>query len=546
VPTRPRYIYTVKALDTRRHMMKKILLPMLVFMLAVSTTLTLSYPALAQSSPPYNPDAVWQPPDDGTESVPPSVGVETYNQNYPSLQMMPVPPVQPGVGGSIVNAYIVNSYGQILTTLRGNETCYLVVSLNSPGYFYLWEYYPAGSSPYGHWLSYRWYRPYAGTWRIGPFQAGAWDASGRYTWKLWFTSGGTWSSRSLSFSYLRGYYTPDIPVPAPQPVLPPAINSFTTNLPSLDLGQTATLTWTTTNATGVTITPAVGTVGTSGSTTVSPSATTTYTLTANGKTGNPISSSTTITVMPRIQPSLTAGRTNIDAGKSTTLSWSAPSATQVYISGIGNSGATGSAEVTPEQTTSYTLTASYMDGTTKTASVTVVVQQPPYLLYGLIGLIALGTIVITALIARRPRMAPAMHESGTRAAASTTAAAAATSTSSTVAATQSTTEVSSATQLEAPPAKLVMPDGSEMLLAGNNRSFGRQDFEKFLPPDKRSYISRQHVNISYENDHYYIEDRSSTNGTSLNGMDIKGDGRHEIDDGDVIELADKLSITFKI
>jgi hypothetical protein len=514
--------------------MKKALIPLLILALAVSTAVTLFSPVQAQSSPPSNPDASWQPPEGGAESVAPSVGVETYSQNYPNLQLVPGPVVPPGSGGAIVNAYLVNSYGQVLSTLRGNESCYLIVSFNSPGYFYLWEYYPAGATPYGHWLANNWYRPTGGIWRLGPFQAGAWDPSGRYVWKLWFNSGGSWSSRVLSFTYQRSYYSPDIPLPAPQPVLPPVINSFNTNMATIDLGQTATLTWTTTNATSVSITPGVGVVGASGSTTVSPSSTTSYTLTASGKTGSPVASYTTITVSPRLPPTLTAYQTAIDAGKSTTLSWNAPSATQVSISGVGSMGASGSTQVSPEETTSYTLTAYYIDGATQTASVTIFVQQPPYLLYGLIGLIAIGAIVITALLVRRPRAAALVSEAGTRAASAPTAVA-----------TQASSETQSATHIEAPPAKLVMPDGSEMLLAGNNRSFGREDFEKFLAPDKRSFISRKHVNIWYEDGRYFVEDRSSTNGTRVNGTDIRTDGRHALEDGDVIELAGKLSITFK-
>lgn len=516
--------------------MGRVLVPLLALVLAASAAVTSFSPVQAQSSPPSNPDTAWQPPDEGTESVAPSVGVETYSQNYPNLQLVPVPPVPPGPGGSITNAYIVNSYGQILSTLRGSETCYLIVSVNSPGYFYLWEYYPSGSTPYGHWLSYRWYRPNAGTWRIGPFQAGAWDPGGRYVWRLWFQSGGYWSTRNLSFSYIRGYYPPGIPIPAPQPVSPPSISSFTSNMPTIDLGQAATLTWTTSNASTVTITPGVGTVGTSGSTTVSPGATTTYTLTASSKTGNPVSSYTTITVIPRVSPTFSTYPTTISVGESTTLAWNAPSATQVYITGAGSFTSMGTTRVTPDRTTAYTLTATYMDGATQNVSVTVIVEQPPYLLYGLIGLVAIGAIVITALLVRRPRAATAAAAQERETSAGTAA--------PTAVATSAATETPATSPVDAPPAKLVMPDGSEMLLAGNNRSFGRQDFDKFLPADKRSYISRQHVNIWYEEGRYYIEDRSSTNGTRLNGTDIKGDGRHAIEDGDVIELAGKLSITF--
>lgn len=517
-------------------MMKKGVFLLLAIILAVTAAIDSFSPVLAQSAPPLNPDTAWQPPEDDSESVAPSIGVEIYNQNYPGLQIMPAPSVPAGPGEAIVNAYIVNSYGQILSTLRGNEICYLVLSINSPGYFYLWEYYPSGSTPYGHWIYYRWYRPSAGVWRIGPFQAEAWDRSGRYIWKLWFQSGGYWSTRTLSYSYIRSYYPGEIiTMPTPQPVYPPSIDSFTSNISNIDLGQVATLTWRTSDATGVTITPGIGAVSSSGSTAVSPTTTTTYTLTASGQTGNPVSAHTTITIAPKVAPSFNANQATIGAGKSTTLTWNAPSATNVNIAGIGSFASSGSAQVTSEKTTSYMLTASYPDGATQTAWVTVFVEQPPYLLYGLIGLLAICAAVITVLLLRKPRPAPVApaNESGTRAAASTAAA------------TSTATESPATSAVEAPPARLVMPDGSEMLLAGNNRSFGRQDFDKFLSTDKRSYISRQHINIWYEDGHYYIEDRSSTNGTQLNGTDITGDGRHAIAEGDIIELAGKLSITFK-
>ena len=99
--------------------------------------------------------------------------------------------------------------------------------------------------------------------------------------------------------------------------------------------------------------------------------------------------------------------------------------------------------------------------------------------------------------------------------------------------------------VEAAAAKLSLPGGNDILLAGNTRSLGRRDFEEFMPSAQVSYISRQHINIWSENGQYYIEDRSSTNGTRVNGMDIKGTGRHALADGDVIELAGKLSINFQ-
>ncbi len=156
--------------------MKKILMPLLALALVCTSLISVYSPVLAQdeATPPASPaDTTWQPPYDGGTSLEPSVGVAMYGQNWPSLQVPMPSPVEPGVPSSIISAYLVNSYGQLLTNLYSSQQVYLIVSFNGPGYFYLWEYYPSGSSPYGHWLCYRWYRPSAGVWRIGPFAAAA-------------------------------------------------------------------------------------------------------------------------------------------------------------------------------------------------------------------------------------------------------------------------------------------------------------------------------------------------------------------------------------
>ncbi len=519
--------------------MKKSVSALLVIFLALLAVIGGIPPVQAQEypSPPADPSEPWQPPYTGVVPMEPQVRVEIYGQTWPSLQVAP-PEVAPGTPHSIVGAYLVNSYGQVLTTLYRNWSCYLIISVSGPGYFYLWEYYPAGTVPHGHWLCYRWYIPRAGVWQLGPFVAEPFDPPGRYIWKMWFLSGHYWSTRLLSFNYTGSYYPPDIPGLAPEPVNPPVINSFSASKTPIELGETVVLSWTTTNANSVTISPGIGTVATSGSTSVTPSATTTYTLVAVGKAGKSASSSVTVTVMPRIPPAISADRVVIRRGKTASLSWNAPGATRVSITGVGSVGTSGTVQVSPERTTTYTLTAAYMDGSTQSASVTVNVEQPPYLLWCLIALLAMAVIAVIVLIvlmARRRAETRPKQEAATQAGQSTQP-----ETTPSTDTLPATTPV-----LEAELAKLVMPDGSEILLAGNARSFGRHDFEKFVPQEHISYISRQHFNIWYEGGHYYIEDRSSTNGTRLNGKDIKGTGRHALADGDAIELARKFSITFK-
>jgi FHA domain len=526
---------------------KKLLISLLVAITALSFFLTEISPVLAEDNPipPESPDEAWQPPDEAGQSVEPSVPAEPYSQpssgqSSSSLYTAPLI-LEPGGSGSIVNAYLVNSYGQVVSNLYGNQAIYLIVSFNGPGYFYLWEYYPYGTYPYGHWLCYRWYRPYAGTWRIGPFVAQPSDPAGRYTWRMWFLSNSYWSTRSLSFNYIRSYYyPPDIPgtIPGtvPAPVYNPAsISSFSASKSAIEVGETVVLIWTTTNATGVTISPSVGAVAASGSTTVTPSATTTYTLQATGKSGNSVSSTATVTVRQRVLPTIAISQPTIKSGQSASLSWNAPGAVSVLITGVGSASSSGTAQISPEQTTTYTLTAYYIDRTSQSTSVTVNVEQPPYLLWGLIALLAIAVIAIAVLLARRPARARKMQAVETQ--------------PRHITQTGDTdiedTEVATTPVVEAPAAKLSLPDGNDILLAGNARSFGRRDFEEFMPSSQVSYISRQHINIWSEKGNYYIEDRSSTNGTRVNGMDIKGTGRHVLSDGDVIELAGKFSFNFQ-
>jgi peptidoglycan-associated lipoprotein len=74
------------------------------------------------------------------------------------------------------------------------------------------------------------------------------------------------------------------PPPPPPPPAPAPSATLTANPEAIDKGQSATLTWQTTNATDVSI-DAVGAVQANGSQQVSPAESTTYTLTAKGAGG---------------------------------------------------------------------------------------------------------------------------------------------------------------------------------------------------------------------------------------------------------------------
>jgi hypothetical protein len=110
------------------------------------------------------------------------------------------------------------------------------------------------------------------------------------------------------------------------PVAKPAISSFTANPTSINQGEQTTINWNVSGATTISIEPSIGSVGASGSLTLSPGATTTYTLTASNEAGS-ATSSTTINVTPVV-----AGKPDLVVTGATLLG------SQIYyqIKNIGN------------------------------------------------------------------------------------------------------------------------------------------------------------------------------------------------------------------
>jgi phospholipase C len=161
------------------------------------------------------------------------------------------------------------------------------------------------------------------------------------------------------------------------PASAPTVTSFTANPATINAGQSSTLSWSATNATGVTIDGISGALPASGSQTVTPAATTTYTLHASGAGGS-TTATTIVTVTAAVSApavtSFTATPSTSTPGAQVTLAWTTTDATSVSIDqGVGtNLPATGSIAVTPAATTTYTLTATGPGGsTTGAATVTV-------------------------------------------------------------------------------------------------------------------------------------------------------------------------------
>ena len=157
----------------------------------------------------------------------------------------------------------------------------------------------------------------------------------------------------------------------------PSIGSFVSNPGSISSGASSTLSWVTSGATSISISPGGFTsTAASGSTTVAPTATTTYTLTATNSAGTTTATltvSVTTVAAPTIT-SFTANPTSVNSGASSALSWVTSGATSISISpgGFTSTAASGSTTVAPTATTTYTLTATNSAGAT-TATLTVTI-----------------------------------------------------------------------------------------------------------------------------------------------------------------------------
>ncbi len=165
----------------------------------------------------------------------------------------------------------------------------------------------------------------------------------------------------------------------------PLIKEFTASPVDIEEGESATLSWQTTeNAASVSITPAPASGNSDkrkGSLIVTPAVTTSYTITAANK-----HSAATDTVVVTVRPGppkpltarLTITRDAINQGENATLSWRVTGADKTVIDqGIGQVSLNGSMQVAPASSTTYTLTASNRGGSVTAEAV--IPAAPPAL-----------------------------------------------------------------------------------------------------------------------------------------------------------------------
>jgi hypothetical protein len=161
----------------------------------------------------------------------------------------------------------------------------------------------------------------------------------------------------------------------PAAVLNPQIIMFNGSPLSITAGGMSTLSWSTVNATGVTISGLGAEQPNGSASTPALNTTTSYTLTATGANGSTVSAVITIQVTPISIPQVvvfSASPMTINAGQSSQLCWQVVGATTVNISnGVGTGLSPNTcATVSPQTTTTYTLSATNASGSIQ-ASVTV-------------------------------------------------------------------------------------------------------------------------------------------------------------------------------
>jgi|GEM_PF-3240197 len=160
--------------------------------------------------------------------------------------------------------------------------------------------------------------------------------------------------------------------PKPLPVI-----AFSSNVSTVQQGGAIQLDWNVQNATQATIDEGIGSVDLKGSKSVTPTAPTTYTLTAKGDGGTQIKSvSIGVTALPKpVIAMFVPGANKIQVGQSINLIWQTQGGTQASINPeVGDVPTNGQHEVKPSKNTTYTLTVTGPGGT-ETRQTEVIVES---------------------------------------------------------------------------------------------------------------------------------------------------------------------------
>jgi hypothetical protein len=87
----------------------------------------------------------------------------------------------------------------------------------------------------------------------------------------------------------------------------------------------------------------------------------------------------------------------------------------------------------------------------------------------------------------------------------------------------------------------------KLMVSSITQQFYRHDFQSLVSPGVLDTISQSkpQFTIYFRNGKFFIEDSMSTNGTLLNGRQIRGMSMQPLNDGDVISPAGVINLTFR-
>lgn len=95
-------------------------------------------------------------------------------------------------------------------------------------------------------------------------------------------------------------------------------------------------------------------------------------------------------------------------------------------------------------------------------------------------------------------------------------------------------------------AVFTLPSGASVEVSSERAVFGREVFAKLgVPKELLQYISRVHFAVYRKGGRFYIEDLGSKNGTFLNGRPIAGLKPQPLKSGDVVTVANVLTLRFR-
>ena len=278
-------------------------------------------------------------------------------------------------------------------TVTANENWYLDVDINTPGWIYIYEYFPVGGDFQGQWIAYKWQLLESGLWRLGPFTPTNNEPEGQHIYRIWFYSDGQWATGD-----------PDTP-------------------------QNNLVYWT-------------------------------Y---SKGKLAEPAAE-------PVPPPS----------------------------------------PIAPAEEASFP------------AKVYKFITQPVVLVLGASLVVIAGlSLLMIYVVRRRSQYRVSLRN-------------------------EAEPEELSAALPSAVRAKIMLPNGIEIPIAGKGRVIGRGDLARVLSLDNLGLISRRHFEIELDDEQCYIKDLGSSNGTHLNGKDISGQGPVSLDDDDIIEPAGAIHLKFHL